>query len=84
MVRSMFSFLISDFDECFSLSNKNKLSLKMYLICFNIEKKIYLANNNDGNWMSLTHFDTLKTALHNIDDNVCSKLLISNCISTTI
>lgn len=69
-------FLISDFDFYFSLSYRNGMSLKMYLICFNIEKKTFLANNDNGNWMSQTQFETLKTALHSNDENVWSNLLI--------
>lgn len=65
-----YQFLLSDFDFCFSLSNQNDLSLKMYLICFNIEKKIYLANNDNGNWMNQTQFETLKTALHSNNEDV--------------
>lgn len=56
---------------CFSLSNTNELSLKICLICFNIEKKLYLKNNDDGNWMNQTTFETMKRALHSNDENVC-------------
>lgn len=52
------------------------MSLKMYLICFNIEKKIYLGNNDNGNWISQTQLETLKTALHSNDENVWSNVLI--------
>lgn len=56
----------------FRLNNQNELSLKIYLVCFNIEKNMYLAKKgNDGNWMSRTTVETLKKALHSNDENVC-------------
>jgi len=54
----------------FSLSNQHKLSLKIHLICFKIEKKNYLANNDDRNWVNQNNFERLKKALHNKDEKV--------------
>lgn len=58
---------------CFRLNNENELSLKLYLICLNIQKNVYLANNDNGNWITQSNFETLKKALHNNDENVCKK-----------
>ncbi|KAE9528149.1 hypothetical protein AGLY_012571 [Aphis glycines] len=54
----------------YDFSNKNELPLKIHLICFNIEKKNYLSNNKDRNWMSQTNIETLKKALHNNDEKI--------------
>ncbi|VVC29565.1 Armadillo-type fold,Domain of unknown function DUF2428, death-receptor-like,Armadillo-like helical [Cinara cedri] len=53
----------------YDLSNQNDLALKIYLVCFNVEKKRYLANYNNGNWMSSTNIDIIKKALHSNDEN---------------
>lgn len=55
---------------CFSLSNQNELSLKIYLTCVNIEKKNYLVYNDNGNWINQTNFEKLQKALYNNDAKV--------------